>query len=330
MATLTTMRLPVIVLLLYIKLNTFCSAKEESDQVSAAGIEARRQESVATRKYAKDKLLMGINYQFGLQGHKIDPEEALSCYNQSAIKGNADAMFNIGACLEEGFGVKKDLTEAYAFYLLAKTYGRTSGIRERLSGLEGQLSAIEVETGIARSRELYYFFNPGEKAAEAKRQRDEIMRKEEQRIADAKAEAARKEAAAKEKAERLVAIRASAEQGEPEAQYKLGCLYERGEESNLPRDDHAAAAWFHKAALQGHPEAQYRLGICYISGKGTPKDILQAYAFLDIAGNSLQVARDLLSTTQSTMTDAELMIAPRRSRELQKQIDTNVSRKAGK
>lgn len=49
--------------------------------------------------------------------------------------------------------------------------------------------------------------------------------------------------------------------GNLSAQLILGALYNKG--GVIPRDDRAAAVWFQKAAEQGNPEAQYQLGSLY-------------------------------------------------------------------
>ena len=50
--------------------------------------------------------------------------------------------------------------------------------------------------------------------------------------------------------------RRSAEQGHPDAQYKLGLLL-----ANIRRDEAGATQWYRQAADRGHPEAQYDLGV---------------------------------------------------------------------
>lgn len=65
----------------------------------------------------------------------------------------------------------------------------------------------------------------------------------------------------------------AAEQGNAEAQYQLGNLYEN---SNLPKDYKAAVSWYHKAAQQGSAKAQARLGFFYSKGIGVPKNMNEA------------------------------------------------------
>ena len=61
----------------------------------------------------------------------------------------------------------------------------------------------------------------------------------------------------------------AANQGNAEAQYQLGNLYEN---SQLPKNFEAAASWYHKAAQQGSAKAQARLGVFYSHGLGVTKN----------------------------------------------------------
>jgi Sel1 repeat len=67
---------------------------------------------------------------------------------------------------------------------------------------------------------------------------------------------------------------ASAEQGDPVAQYNLGASYEGGH--GVPQDYAKAAMWYRKAAEQGHAAAQYSLGMMYSHGQGVQQDYTQA------------------------------------------------------
>lgn len=69
-----------------------------------------------------------------------------------------------------------------------------------------------------------------------------------------------------------------AEQGNAEAQYNLGVLYQYGR--GAPQDDAEAAKWFRQAAEQGDPDAQYSLGVLYSEGRGVDKDLDAAATWL--------------------------------------------------
>ena len=68
-----------------------------------------------------------------------------------------------------------------------------------------------------------------------------------------------------------------AEQGDPEAQNKLGILYVSGK--GVRQDYDQAAKWLQKAAMQGHVIAQHNLGVLYTSGTGIPRNYEAAGAW---------------------------------------------------
>lgn len=70
----------------------------------------------------------------------------------------------------------------------------------------------------------------------------------------------------------------AAKQGQREAQYNLGLMYERGH--GVPKDDKAAAAWYSRAAAQDQPEALARLGHFFRTGTGVAKNIPRATLLL--------------------------------------------------
>ncbi|HQL08649.1 MAG TPA: tetratricopeptide repeat protein, partial [Lentisphaeria bacterium] len=67
----------------------------------------------------------------------------------------------------------------------------------------------------------------------------------------------------------------AAEQGNADAQCKLGIMYHDGE--GAPKDLAEAVKWLRKAAEQGHADAQSRLGYLYATGEGVPKDLAEAF-----------------------------------------------------
>lgn len=65
-------------------------------------------------------------------------------------------------------------------------------------------------------------------------------------------------------------LRTRAEQGNPEAQFSLGWIYDNGQ--SVPTDAVQALAWYRKAAEGGNSEAQNNLGWIYENGAGVPKN----------------------------------------------------------
>jgi thiol-disulfide isomerase/thioredoxin len=66
----------------------------------------------------------------------------------------------------------------------------------------------------------------------------------------------------------------AAEQGDPEAQVRLGDLYQRGD--GVPENDAEAVAWYLRAAGQGYADAQFRLGFVYSNGEGVSPDEVES------------------------------------------------------
>ena len=69
-------------------------------------------------------------------------------------------------------------------------------------------------------------------------------------------------------------FRKAAEQGNANAQSRLGVAYYNGK--GIRQDFGAAVAWFRKATEQGNTNAQYRLGVAYYDGKGVHQDFAVA------------------------------------------------------
>ena len=70
----------------------------------------------------------------------------------------------------------------------------------------------------------------------------------------------------------------SAQQGNAIGQYGLGSMYSLG--CGVPRDDKQAFEWVNKSAQQGLINAQETLGIFYLEGKGVEPDYHKAFELL--------------------------------------------------
>jgi TPR repeat protein len=72
----------------------------------------------------------------------------------------------------------------------------------------------------------------------------------------------------------LKSFRNAAEQGDSEAQYMLGSMYNFGDGAGISYTE--AAKWYRKAADQGEADAQRYLGSLYYTGSGVQKDDAEA------------------------------------------------------
>jgi TPR repeat protein len=76
-------------------------------------------------------------------------------------------------------------------------------------------------------------------------------------------------------------FRLASEQGQSDAQTRLGGMYARG--IGLQKDYGQAAKWLTLAAEQHHAESQYDLGTLYANGNGVAKDYTRAYFWFSLA-----------------------------------------------
>jgi TPR repeat protein len=124
------------------------------------------------------------------------------------------------------------------------------------------------------------------------------------------------EGVAADDAEAVKWYRRAAEQGHPGAQWQLGYKYEYG--SGVAVDNVESIKWFRKAAEQGHGIAQFELAMRYHTGKGTAKDSVEAYNWVLLAetnGIAVDAYKDLL----------EKEMTPEQIAEAQKQADAFVA-----
>jgi len=75
-----------------------------------------------------------------------------------------------------------------------------------------------------------------------------------------------------------------AEQGNANAQYNLGYMYEKGE--GISQDYMTAVKWYRLAAEQGDADAQSSLGWMFAYGQGVIQDNYYAYMWFNIAASS--------------------------------------------
>ena len=75
--------------------------------------------------------------------------------------------------------------------------------------------------------------------------------------------------------------RAAADQGHAAAQNNLGLLYDYGR--GISQDAAEAMRWYRSAADQGFAVAQYNLGFMYANGRGLAQNYVDAYLWFNLA-----------------------------------------------
>ena len=75
--------------------------------------------------------------------------------------------------------------------------------------------------------------------------------------------------------------RLSAKQGDADAQYNLGWMYDNGQ--GVPQDYKEAVRLYRLSAKQGDVDAQYNLGVAYDNGQGVPQDYVLAHMWFNLS-----------------------------------------------
>lgn len=80
---------------------------------------------------------------------------------------------------------------------------------------------------------------------------------------------------------RLELVLPQAEQGDRDAQFNVGVIYNLGWNTEI--DNQKAIYWFEKAAAQGHRSSIYNSGVHYSEGKGVKVDFVKAASYFERA-----------------------------------------------
>ena len=115
-------------------------------------------------------------------------------------------------------------------------------------------------------------------------------------------------------------IRKSAEQGDADAQIRLGQMYRRGF-GDLPPDYKEAVKWYRKAAEQGNADAQNTLGVMYYNGEGVSKDEVEGYAWCLLAQANGIGASKTISDLEKDFTAEQMEKGKARAAKLHRLIE---------
>ncbi len=120
--------------------------------------------------------------------------------------------------------------------------------------------------------------------------------------------------ARKDYATALRLFRQAADQGNAEAQHRLGVMYEFG--IGVPQNFSEAFGLFSLAARQGFMRSQASLGLMYSDGRGSPVDLSAAHMWFNLAAaqgdHGAATNRDLAA---KQMTPQQIAQAQARARE---------------
>lgn len=267
-------------------------------------------------------------YQIGL-GVTIDKEESNKLFKRAGALGHPEALYSCGETAKAS-----DLGNADALYDLAVKYCSESDMR-------GEDHASNLAEGYAYCFAAIRFGS--EQAMEL--QAEFEMRKADRKIAKIRAEeitnrinfgnAARDEMLKNKAAKELEDLNTHtklAETGSSESQFKLGAIYANGigDEKKLSdwqcvESRKLAEKWLLRSAESGHALAAHGLALCYHTGRApSTYDLVEAYAWYSIAGESLEDSHIYKKLLESDMKGTQIEEARRRTSELKRTIENNI------
>lgn len=104
----------------------------------------------------------------------------------------------------------------------------------------------------------------------------------------------------------------AAEHGDPDAEFGLGMLYERGD-GDLKQDYKTAIKWYEKAAAHGNIGAEYRLALDWSAGSDDhPADLVEAYKWILLAAEK-GVATDVKAQLAQVLSRGQIAEAEKRA-----------------
>ena len=130
------------------RLRTPAGVVAEVRGASTPSPSGRRDRGNARRTLAQVDL--GTAHDQGL-GVEQSYREAAHGYRRAAEPGEVAGQFNLASLYEQGQGVAKDPSEAYAWYYLAVRQGIGTIGAEGLARLSSQLTKSEVDRSIAKA-----------------------------------------------------------------------------------------------------------------------------------------------------------------------------------
>lgn len=211
---------------------------------------------------------------------------------------NADTDYEMGLRYLNGDGVAKDMVMAADLFRRAAGQGHAEA-QHQLGLIHGSLQDwqeaakwyhMAAEQGLPKAKlalGFCYSFGLGVSKDEAKANRllneakqDPSLQKQIQEFVSL-FRYTNVNDAGKDEPQGVESLRCAAEQGNVEAQCKLGVCYSNGD--GVEKNDGEAAKWFRKAAEQGNVEAQGVLGISYYNGIGVAKNYKEAAKWFRMA-----------------------------------------------
>jgi TPR repeat protein len=203
----------------------------------------------------------GALTETNLVAERFEPlsQEELSALETQASAGRADAQYEVGARLVEGFGVEVNSAKGYEWLRKVAEQGE---IRAQRRVGDMLLTGMGVS---ADSKQGLDWLTKAALAGDAQAQLD---------LGAAYFEGA---VVAQNHEKAFPLLLKVAQRGDAGAQRSVGVMYAQGQ--GVTNDFKAAREWLEKAAAQNEPQALYDLGVLYSRGDGVPRDSKTAFSF---------------------------------------------------
>ncbi|MDR1826820.1 MAG: sel1 repeat family protein, partial [Methylobacteriaceae bacterium] len=194
--------------------------------------------------------------------------QALEQYRKAAAQGDAKAQYRLGHMYYWGYRVPVDKAEADKWFKMAARHGDARAQYDLAR-------KYHTGAGVRRNRMealKWYRLAAGKGHAAAQEQLSNMFRSGDGIPADS-------EEAAKWYALAVEQLKKDAEQGNPDAQFRLGEKYRIEYYDGVTE----AAKWYLMAAENGHGKAQEQLGHMFLSGQGVPRNNAEADKWFGLA-----------------------------------------------
>ena len=215
-------------------------------------------EPLAEIGHVESQYYLGVMSYYG-KGITQNHNQAIKWIMKAAEQGYSDAQFELGQMYSERNGVDRDDREAIKWYRKAAEQGNSDAyyklcVMYAFGRGAPKKFIVEPEEGPKK-----FIVDPENVGAQQIRL---CVIYEDSEVPPQSFE------------EALEYYRKAVEEGDADAQYKLGEMYKNGR--GVQQDDIAAAKWYSKAAEQGNSDAYYKLGEIYENGRGVQQDDIAA------------------------------------------------------
>ena len=199
------------------------------------------------------QFLIGVMYSNG-QGIEKNDAKAFEWFEKAALQGEVQAQFAIGMLYTYGQGIEKNDAKAFEWMEKAASQGH----------VQAQLTlGLMYANGQGVKQNEVKAFEWFRKTRPQSQSNPRVMYDEDDE------EKVLNNPKTFEWTEKV------ASQGDAQAQFYLGLMYENGQE--VEKNDTKALEWYNRAAFQGDAQAQFAIGVMYSNGQGIEKNDAKAF-----------------------------------------------------